>query len=137
MGRAWHGNYLSFFEAGRVELMRELGFDYAQLERDGCYLPVFEAHLKYLAPAFFDDEIEITSRVADFSYVRMTFSYEVRRVRDQVLCAQGSTVLAAVDSKGEPRKLPADLRAFLGRLELPPERDRRRRLRSPRSREKE
>jgi len=137
MGRAWHGTYLSYFEVGRVELMRELGFDYAQLERDGCYLPVFEAHLKYLAPAFFDDEIEITSRVADFSYVRLTYEYEVRRVRDGVKCAEGRTVLAAVDPDGEPRKLPADLRAFLIGLELPPEQERRRRMRSLRTREKE
>jgi acyl-CoA thioester hydrolase len=128
MGRAYHANYLTWFECGRVELLREEGFDYARTERvDGCYLPVFEARLKYRAPAYFDDELEVTTRIVDHSYVRLTFAYEVRRVRDDVLCAEGRTVLAAVDAQGEPRKLPEDLRAWLGDLPLPPEQERRRR----------
>jgi len=128
MGRAYHANYLTYFECGRVELLREQGFDYARVERDdGCFLPVFEARVKYRAPASFDDELEIRTRIVDFSYVRLTFEYEARRVRDDVVCAEGRTVLAAVDANGEPRRLPADLRAFLEDLPLPPERERRRR----------
>lgn len=130
MGRAYHANYLTWFECGRVELLREEGFDYAATEReDGCYLPVFEAALKYRAPAFFDDELEIQTRVVDFSFVRLTFQYEVKRVRDGVVCCEGRTVLAAVDAAGEPRKLPADLRVYLEALPLPAERERRRRPR--------
>ena len=128
MGRVYHANYLSYFECGRVELMRGWGFDYATVEReDRCYLPVFEARVKYRAPAFFDDELEITTRVVDFSVVRITFHYEARRVADRVLCAEGKTVLAAVDAEGEPRRLPVHLREFLESLPLPPERERRRR----------
>jgi len=128
MGRAYHANYLTGFECGRVELLREEGFDYARTEReDGCYLPVFEAWVKYRAPALFDDELEITTRIVDYSFVRLTFAYEARRVRDGVLCAEGRTVLAAVDGAGEPRKLPEDLRAHLERLPLPPEQERRKR----------
>lgn len=133
MGRAYHANYLIWFECGRVELLRSRGFDYARVEREQeCYLPVFEAHVKYLAPAFFDDELEITARIEDYSFVRLTFAYEARRVGDGVLCAEGRTVLAAVDSKGQPRKLPADLRAYLDRLPLPDEQERRRRTRTGR-----
>mgnify|MGYP002623351896 CR=1 FL=1 len=128
MGRAYHANYLTWFECGRVELMRGWGFDYARTEREEkCFLPVFEASLKYRAPAFFDDELEVRTRVVDFSYVRLSFGYEVIRVRDEVVCAEGRTVLAAVDEKGEPRRLPADLREFLEGLPLPPEHERRRR----------
>lgn len=130
MGRVYHANYLSYFECGRVELLRAMGFDYARVEReDKCYLPVFEAYVKYRAPAFFDDELEVRTRIADYSYVRLTFRYEVVRVSDDVVCAEGTTVLAAVDPAGEPRKLPADLRAWLEGLDLPPERERRRQLR--------
>jgi len=128
MGRAYHANYLTWFECGRVELLREEGFDYARTEReDGCYLPVFEAWVKYRAPALFDDELEITTRIVDYSFVRLTFAYEAHRVRDGVLCAEGRTVLAAVDAAGEPRKLPEDLREHLERLPLPPEQERRKR----------
>jgi len=127
MGRAYHANYLVWFECGRVELLRAEGFDYARVEREQeCFLPVFEAYVKYLAPALFDDELEITTRIVDYSYVRITFAYEAHRVRDGVLCAEGRTVLAAVDRNGEPRKLPQDLREYLESLPLPPERERRR-----------
>jgi len=127
MGRVYHANFLSYFECGRVELLREWGFDYARTERDdGCYLPVFEAYVKYRAPALFDDMLEIRTRVVDFSFVRITFAYQVFR-SDGVLCAEGQTVLAAVDIEGEPRRLPPDLRKHLEGLDLPPEAERRRR----------
>jgi len=128
MGRVYHANYLSYFECGRVELMRSWGFDYAKVEReDACFLPVFEAYVKYRAPAFFDDELEITTVVTDYSVVRLTFGYKAARVGDSTLVAEGKTVLAAVDREGEPRRLPEDLREFLVALPLPPERERRRR----------
>ena len=127
MGRVYHANYLAYFESGRIELLRECGFDYAKVEREGCFLPVYQAELHFHAPACFDDEIEVGTRIVDYSYVRLTFHYEARRVRDDVLCADGRTVLAAVDKHGEPRRLPADLREFLEGLPLPPEAERRRR----------
>jgi len=131
MGRVYHPNYLSYMECGRVEAMREWGFDYAATEReDECFLPVVDAWVKYRAPAEFDDEIEVVTRVADFSFVRLTFGYEVIRVKDGVLCAEGRIMLAAVDRQGEPRRLPGDLREYLLTLELPPERERRQRNRS-------
>ena len=126
MGRVYHANYLVYFECGRVELMRGWGFDYARVEKeDGCYLPVVEVWTKYRAAAFFDDELEITTRVVDYSFVRVAFRYEAHRLADGTLCAEGETVLAAVDAKGEPRRLPEDLRAFLETLPMPPERVRR------------
>ncbi|MHC4848848.1 MAG: acyl-CoA thioesterase [Planctomycetota bacterium] len=131
MGRVYHANYLSYMECGRVELMRNWGFSYAETEKeDECFLPVVEAYAKYRAPAEFDDELEITTRVNDFSFVRITFTYEVMRTRDDVVCAEGRTVLAAVNREGEPRRLPQDLREFLETLELPPERIRRSRNRN-------
>jgi len=131
MGRVYHPNYLSYMECGRVEAMREWGFDYAATEReDECFLPVVDVWVKYRAPAEFDDELEVVSRVVDFSFVRLAFGYEVIRVKDGVLCAEGRIVLAAVDRQGEPRRLPENLREYLQSLELPPEQERRRRNRS-------
>ncbi len=130
MGRVYHPNYLTYFECGRIALLREVGFDYAKVEReDGCFLPVFDVEVRYRAPACFDDELEVKTTISDYSFVRLTFEYEVRRVIDDILCAEGRTVLAAVDAAGEPRRLPNDLREFLETLPLPPERERRRRRR--------
>ena len=76
MGRVHHSNYISYFECGRIELMRECGFDYSKMEReDACFLPVFEVRVKYMAPAFFDEELEIVSRIVDYSFFRLTFQY--------------------------------------------------------------
>ncbi|MHC4958775.1 MAG: acyl-CoA thioesterase [Planctomycetota bacterium] len=128
MGRVYHANYLQYFECGRVELMRAMDFDYAKVEReDRCFLPVFDAAVKYRAPAFFDDELKVKTSIVDYSVVRITFAYTAARVADGVVCAEGRTVLAAVDENGEPRRLPEDLRGFLESLDLPPERERRRR----------
>ncbi len=122
MGRVYHANYFSYFEVGRVELMRSWGFDYARVEKeDQCFLPVYKADARYLAPAFFDDEIEILTRVVDYSFVRVTFEYEARRAADGTVCAEGRTVLAAVDAEGRPRRLPPYMRDFLETLPLPPE----------------
>lgn len=130
MGRVYHANYLSYMECGRVELMRGWGFSYAETEKEEeCFLPVIEAWVKYRAPAEFDDELDVFTTVTDFSYVRISFAYEVRRVKDDVVCAEGRTVLAGVDREGEPRKLPENMRKFLETLELPPEKIRRRRNR--------
>ena len=130
MGRVYHANYLSYMECGRVELMRGWGFSYAETEKEEeCFLPVIEAWVKYRAPAEFDDELEVITTVTDFSYVRISFAYVVTRVKDDVVCAEGRTVLAGVDLKGEPRRLPENMREFLETLELPPEKERRRRNR--------
>lgn len=127
MGRVYHPNYLSYFECGRVELMRACGFSYADVERKGrVFLPVIEAQVRYRAPASFDDELEVVTQFSDYSFVRMAFRYQVIRVSDGVLCAEGRTVLAAVDESGEPRRLPEDIRTFLESLPLPPEAERRR-----------
>jgi len=130
MGRVYHPNYLSYMECGRVELMRGWGFSYAETEKEEeCFLPVIEAWVKYKAPAEFDDELDVITTVTDFSFVRISFAYVVLRVKDDVVCAEGRTVLAGVDLAGEPRRLPEKLRSFLETLDLPPEKDRRRRNR--------
>ena len=64
MGVVYYANYLVWFEVGRVEFMRSLGFDYKQMEvEDGCILPVIEATCRYKAPARYDDELLIETRL--------------------------------------------------------------------------
>jgi len=60
MGVAWHGHYLSWFEAGRTELMRSLGCPYGELEDgDGVFFPVIEAGCRYLSSARYDEAIDV------------------------------------------------------------------------------
>ena len=59
MGIVYYGNYAQYFEIGRVESIRQLGYSYKQMEEDGVMLPVTELHIKFLRSACYDDLITI------------------------------------------------------------------------------
>jgi acyl-CoA thioester hydrolase len=113
MGFAYYANYLAWFEVGRCEWLRSLGWSYRDLEvRDAIMLPVIEAHCEYRRPARYDDELLIRARGELASPVRIRFTYEVVRAADGAVLASGHTVHAATDLGGHPRRLPAHVRAF-------------------------
>ena len=62
-GVVYHANYFIWFEVGRTDLLRDLGWTYREMEAAGFGLPVIEAHCAYHRPARYDDEIEIRSRM--------------------------------------------------------------------------
>jgi acyl-CoA thioester hydrolase len=113
MGVAWHGNYFAWFEVGRTDLLRERGMSYRELEQQDLYLPVIEARAAYARPARYDDALLIETRIASHSGARVAFEYEVRREADEAPLATGFTAHAAVDGRGKPRRLPAELRRLL------------------------
>jgi acyl-CoA thioester hydrolase len=116
MGVVYHANYFLYFELGRTELMRAAGFPYAELERRGVFLVVTDAGCRYRAPARYDEELRIDTRVARLGKATVRFEYEVRGAEDRLL-AEGHTELAAVDrSTKEPVRLPEEIAA---RLEAP------------------
>ena len=110
MGVVYHGNYLAYFELGRTELIRQFGLSYAELERRGVRLPVVDVSVRYTSPARYDDEILIHTELTESSPARMRFDYELRHSDDDRLLARGHSVLASVDEKGRPRRLPPELR---------------------------
>lgn len=113
MGVAYHANYFVWFEVARCDLLRSLGRTYRNLEERGVMLPVIEAHCAYRAAAHYDDELEIRTRGALLSPVRVEFHYAVRRPADGAALAAGRTVHAAVDPRGRPRRLPPEIQAVL------------------------
>ena len=113
MGIAYYGNYFTWFEVGRTDLLRRLGRRYRDLERDGILLPVIEALCRFRAPARYDDELDVSTRGGLRSAVRVEFRYEVHRADDGRLLATGHTLHAATDAGGRPRRLPGDIRALL------------------------
>ena len=113
MGFAYYANYLAWFEVGRCEWLRSLGWSYRDLEvRDAIMLPVIEAHCEYRQPARYDDELLIRVRGELTSLVRMRFTYEVVRAAGGAVLAVGHTAHAATDLTGRPKRLPARVRAF-------------------------
>lgn len=109
MGVVHHTHYFTWFEVGRTELMRERGHAYAQMERQGIFMPVIEASCSYLAPARYDDELEVETTIAAATRVRVEFAYRIRRPADGRLLASGRTVHAATNTEGVPRRLAAGI----------------------------
>lgn len=107
MGVVYHANFAIWFEVGRVELMRELGLEYRTMEKeDNCHIPVVELRVRYKAPALYDDEIVVRTRIANARQSLLHFTYEVLRAGDQTLLATGETLHIIVDDKFQRRSLP-------------------------------
>ena len=107
MGVVYHANYFVWFEVGRVELLRQMGFSYREMEeQDQCFIAVVEARCRFKAPAHYDDEIRIRSALKHVrnSYIR--FSYEAVRVSDGELLAEGDTMHIVTDAGMNKRALP-------------------------------
>jgi acyl-CoA thioester hydrolase len=110
MGVVYYANYLVWFEVGRADLLRSLGWTYREMELAGISLPVIEAHCEYSRPARYDDEIDVRTEGRMLSPVRMEFQYQVVKKVDQTVVASGRTVHAALDSSGKPCRLPDRVR---------------------------
>jgi acyl-CoA thioester hydrolase len=106
-GVVYHANYLVWFEVGRVELCRDHGFNYRDMEREAdARLPVTELSVKYRAPAKYDDELIIRSRVVELRSRAIGFAYEVVRAVDGMLLATGETHHIVMNSEGRARAFP-------------------------------
>jgi acyl-CoA thioester hydrolase len=113
MGVVYHANYFVWFEVGRCELLRQLGWSYREMEHEGVHLPVIEATCAYLMPGRYDDELHISATAQVLSPVRIAFDYEVVRQADRAVLARGRTVHAAVTGSGKPCRLPQRARTLL------------------------
>lgn len=107
MGYLHHSVYLQYFEMGRIELLRSLGHSYVDLERDGVLFVVVKVQVRYKAPARFDDELRLTTRLAKQTAVRIDHVYELRR--GDTLLAEAATTIACVDRAGQLQQIPAHL----------------------------
>lgn len=104
MGFAHHANYLAWFELSRIEFMDALNMPYKDLEKEGYFLPVLGAQLKYHKPAYFDDRLTVICMAKDKPKIRLKMEYEVRR--SDTLIATGSTEHAFMNPDGLPIRPP-------------------------------
>src|ERR1051325_1382273 len=107
MGYLHHSRFLQYFEMGRVELLRSLGFSYAELESQGIYFVVVKVEVRYKAPARYDDVLTLTTKIARQTHVRIDHAYELRR--DETLLAEATSTIACVDREGQVRQIPEGL----------------------------
>jgi acyl-CoA thioester hydrolase len=107
MGVVYHSNYLIWFEVGRVELIRQMGLDYKQMEEeDGCGISVVDVHARYRAPARYDDELVIETRLLAARGAVVKFGYRILRVGDGVLLCEGETMHVCVGKDMKKTCLP-------------------------------
>ena len=120
MGVVYHANYLIWFEVGRVELMRALGFEYKKMEtEDDCHIVVADAHCRYERPARYDETLRVRTRIAEWRNRIVKFSYEIFREADEELLATGETTHVICGSNGRPKSLPPKYRDVLVELQVP------------------
>ena len=109
MGVANNAAYLSWFEVGRVEYLREVGHSYADVHAGGMDMVVIEAHAEYLRALRFDEEFAVECACTDVRGASFTFAYEI--VLAGELACRGSTRHACVDrATMRPVRVPAWLR---------------------------
>ena len=116
MGVVYHSNFVIWFEVGRVELLRQLGFQYSEMEaEDNCHIPVVDLRVRYKAPAQYDDVIVVRTQIRNVRSSLLHFSYEIFREADRTLLATGETMHIIVNSKLERTALPDKyMQAFNG-----------------------
>jgi acyl-CoA thioester hydrolase len=107
MGMVYHANHFIWFEIGRVELMRQLGFAYRDMEQEHeCFIPVVDARCRYKVPARYDDEIIVRTHLKNVRDSVIHFGYELVRASDGQLLAEGETTHMVVDAKMKAATLP-------------------------------
>jgi len=116
MGVVYHSNFVIWFEVGRVELLRQLGFQYSEMESDdNCHIPVVDLRVRYKSPAQYDDEIVVRTQIKNVRASLLHFSYEIFREADRTLLATGETMHIIVNNKLERTALPEKyMQAFNG-----------------------
>jgi acyl-CoA thioester hydrolase len=111
MGVVYYANFFVWFEIGRVELLRQLGLEYRDMEREeGCFIAVADARCRYKAPARYDDVLTIRTRLKRMRGPVVHFAYEIVRPADGALLAEGETSHVVTDTQMKMRTLPEKYR---------------------------
>ena len=114
MGVVYHANYFVWFEVGRVEFLRQMGFSYREMEQnDACFIAVVDARCRYKAPARYDDEVIVRTHLKNVRESLVHFGYELVRASDGLLLAEGETTHVVTDAQMKRSAIPEKyMRAF-------------------------
>jgi len=106
MGFIHHSSYVPYFEQARVELMRDMGCPYKEMEEKKFFLPLIDIYVKYLQPNKFDDELTVCAILDDMPGAKLTVRYEI--YREEVLTTTGYTTHGFINAEGRPCRPPKD-----------------------------
>lgn len=109
MGIVHHSNYIVYYEIARTELFREIGLNYAELEKSGIISPILEVQSKYLHSAYYDEVLTVKAIVEEEPMVRLRIKYEILNDAG-VLINTGMTVLGFLNSETlRPCRAPQEI----------------------------
>lgn len=109
MGIVHHSVYPLYFEMGRTELFRQVGYPYSEMEKLGIIMPLNELKVKYVNPAKYDDLLVVETTVASFSPVKIIFSYRIVDHSGKVYTKGETTLVCVYKESGRPGRLPSDI----------------------------
>ncbi len=112
MGIVYHANYIKWFEVGRNEFLRQLGYTYARMEEEGIWLPVVSVHVEYKSPGKYDDLLLIRTRLRELKGVSMVMSYEIFRKETGELLVTGYTKHGITSPELKPLRLKKEKPEF-------------------------
>ena len=96
MQYAYNGKYFEYFEVGRTEMMREQGLTYKTIEENGYQMPVHEAFLKFKNPAYYDELLEVETRVEKLPMANVHIDHTIRSKERDIVIAEGYIELAFI-----------------------------------------
>jgi acyl-CoA thioester hydrolase len=110
-GVVYHSKYLNFFERGRTEMLRSLGFEQDKLiKEEDVIFAVRTIHLDFHKPARFNDELLVATRLQKVKKASVTFLQTIgRKGQDEVLCRLEAQVACLIASRLRPRAIPAEI----------------------------
>ena len=105
MGVVYHGNYIQYFEVGRVEYMRDIGVVYANLEKQGIGMPVVNIDINYRKPAAYDEELTIETWIEKLPTSKIIFHNRAIGDSGKIVC-DAKVTLVFINSQFRPIKSP-------------------------------
>lgn len=119
MGYSYYGNYAEYYEVGRVEALRTLGWNYKEMEDSGILLPVYTFSIKYFKPAFYDDLLTVKTSIKELPSTRLRFDYEMYNIKGEKL-NEGETTLVFISAAskrpcGAPEDFVKALKPYFGK----------------------
>ncbi|QQE11667.1 acyl-CoA thioesterase [Planctomycetota bacterium] len=103
-----HAVYPVWMEMARTELLRKRGFNYSDVEKSGIFFAVANMNVKYLKPAFYDDELMVHAKVKPTAGVKIEHIYTITR-KDEVIC-RGETTVVCLNRDGKLQPIPEAIR---------------------------
>ena len=109
MGYVYYGQYATYFEVARVEMLRSLGLSYKKLEEEGVILPVHSLSVKYIKPAYYDNLLTVKTTLHELPTARIRFTYETFNEKDELINTAETTLVFISKKTGRPTLPPEAL----------------------------